>query len=244
MSDIQISGGGGAGGDSIYTDTYANIPAASNDGDLFLPSDGYSIYRDTGAAWAPWGLSFPLETPPVVADWTWVNQGGASATDTSGAILLSAPTGVGDNFRILKKSAPSTPYVITLLLLMKIEIINSIFTGFVWRQSSDGKLVVFGLYNSAGFGFHVTKWTDASTYSADYARTTPIHGIQRTLLWLRCEDNATNRICSYSLDGQNFTAYHTVGRTDFLTADEVGFAININTAGTTCTGLLLSWKEE
>jgi hypothetical protein len=59
----------------------------------------------------------------------------------------------------------------------------------------------------------------------------------------RAADNSTNRICSYSVDGQNWFVFHTVGRTDFLTADEVGFYIDVENA-TFGTGItLIHWAE-
>jgi hypothetical protein len=46
-----------------------------------------------------------------------------------------------------------------------------------------------------------------------------------------------------STDGQNFKVIHTVGRTDFLTADQVGFFVN-DQSNTIAAGMtLLSWKQ-
>jgi hypothetical protein len=44
-----------------------------------------------------------------------------------------------------------------------------------------------------------------------------------------------------SADGQHFMAIHTVGRTDFLTADEVGIVVNSQNATFAAAGTLLSW---
>ena len=77
---------GAGGGDSTFTDTYANEPAAGNDGDLFLPSNGFHLERDTGAAWVPWGPIFPMTKPPALSTWAWINQGTATADETNGGI--------------------------------------------------------------------------------------------------------------------------------------------------------------
>jgi hypothetical protein len=63
------------------------------------------------------------------------------------------------------------------------------------------------------------------------------------MLWLRLEDDGTNRKAHYSIDGQVFRLLHSVGRTDYLTADEIGFCWEGNHASATFNGRLLSWKE-
>jgi len=62
-------------------------------------------------------------------------------------------------------------------------------------------------------------------------------------MWFfRIEDDNTNRISSFSFDGQNFLVAHSVGRTDYITADEIGIAIN--TAATAVSNAtFLSWVE-
>jgi hypothetical protein len=232
----------GGGGDSTYTDTYANIPAASNDGDLFLPSDGFSAYRDTGAAWVPWGPSFPF-TAPVSGDFAWVNQGGASVDTTYGGIYLLGPAGAPLNIRARVKSAPSTPYTITAVILPLMPSINFIMGGLLFRESSSGKFHLWTiLHDSATNGWQLqsVKYTDATNWSAVYATL----GTRYTGLWfLRIADNATNRICSWSMDGQHFLQAHSVGRTDFLTADQVGFFVQAYNASWPVGMTLLSWVE-
>jgi hypothetical protein len=61
--------------------------------------------------------------------------------------------------------------------------------------------------------------------------------------FIRIADNGTNRLCSYSVDGQNWFQFHSVGRTDFLTATEVGFFANDASNTYECGITLLSWKE-
>jgi len=64
---------------------------------------------------------------------------------------------------------------------------------------------------------------------------------------MRIADNNTNRICSVSADGQNWIEVHSVGRTDFLTADQVGFMIRPTNSATPNIGTgvsVLSWKAE
>lgn len=239
-------GGGGGGGDETLTDAYGSRPSPSNDGDLFFPSDGFYVERDTGAAWVPWGPLFPM-TAPVDGDYAWINQGGASVSTTKGGIFLNGPATAGNNLRIRKKAAPSTPYTITAAFFTLSDpraTANVGRAGLVFRQSSDGKLHGFFLYfNGVPIELFSSKFTDATTFSAHY----PGFGValqQRGgLYWLRIADDGTNRKGSISSDGQNWVEVHSVSRTDHLTADEVGFFVNANDATYGVGMTLLSWKQ-
>jgi hypothetical protein len=227
--------------DIVLTSAYASRVAAATEGRLFLPSNGLYVERDTSAAWVPWGPLFPM-TAPVDGDFAWINQGGASVVTTFGGIYLTTPLSASVNYRIRKKAAPSTPYTITAWLLHNLTNVSNQSCGICFRQSSDGKLVIFALDASAtGFSLGVFKFTNPTTFSATYvSRAAFALGPQ---ICLRIADNATNRICSVSTDGQNFKDIHSVGRTDFLTADEVGFFVN-DQSNTIAAGMtLLSWKQ-
>jgi hypothetical protein len=92
----------------------------------------------------------------------------------------------------------------------------------------------------------VRKWTDATTFSADYvswdhAGMLMVGGP----IWLQITDNGTNRICKFSRDGQNFVQIHSVGRTDFLTADQMlwgGYVLNNNGVGDSYI-TMLHWEQ-
>ncbi len=231
--------GGGGGGDSTYTDAYASRPAASNDGDLFLPSDGAVIERDTGAAWVPWGPLFPL-AGVADAPGTWVNQGAASVETTYGGIYLEAPANSRMSMRIRAKAAPSTPYTITIAVLPLLWPANYDFIHLGWRQSSDGKLVHIRFGYVSDWRLSVIKSNSPTSDSATYVdyvwrRDCP--------LFLRIADDGTDRICSYSADGQHWMTLHTVGRTDFLTPDQVFWGVDTRVATQKAGCTLLSWEE-
>lgn len=232
-------GGGGGGGDSTFTDVYASKPAASNDGDLFLPSDGFSLERDTGTAWVPWGPLFPLTAPPTTG-WSWVNQGAATVDVTKGGIYLTAPAIAGYNFRI-RERAITEPYIVTAAFSPNLYPVNGTAFGFILRQSSDGKLILFSVYFYNGWNLVGSQWANPTTWSGGlftrgYLITSP--------MWLQIEDDSTNRIYRVSYDGQNFQQIYSEARTTFLTADQIGFAANAYHATQDAAGLLLSWKEE
>lgn len=230
---------GSGGGSTIHTSAYSSPPASPASGDIWLPSDSFYQFRYSGSAWIPWGPLFPM-TLPVLADFTWVNQGSATAAQTYGAIQLSTPATSGYDMKILKKAAPSTPYTITTAVIPNVVNQNYPNCGLLFRQSSDGKINAFRIVGQTNQCYlSGVKYTNATTYSADY---TPSVNIDRPpLLWLRISDNGTNRICSWSLDGHQFMTMHTVGRTDYLTADEVGFFVESQNSTWGCDMTLLSW---
>jgi len=234
VDDLEAAGGGG---DSTYTAAYASRPAASNAGDLFLPSDGFVLERDTGTAWVPWGPIFPM-VPPVLGDFTWVNQGTATADDTYGGIHLLAPAVSGDQLRSLVKSAPATPYSIVACFIPLVFNVNYNHVGILWRQSSDGKLIVVSFAQDGGIS--INKFSSSTLWNSSYLNQTRP---SLTPVWMKLEDNGTNRVVSLSPDGKHWISVHSVSRTDFLTADQVGFYADSNHGTYPCSILLLSWKE-
>ena len=234
----------GGGGSSITAGTYAALPAPGTAGDMYLQTDGPYTFLDDGAAWDALVQGYGAVTLPVNGDFAWVNQQTAAVADTSGYIQMSVPVNDSGNedHRVRVKTAPATPYTVTALVSTDRLIVgdfNSV--GLYYRQSSDGKLVAFQLLVASGvWNLYVTKLTDATTFSAHYAGNVPISN--KGLLYLRIADDGVNRICSWSQDGNNFTEILSVGRTDFLTADQVGWGANGN--ATKATGVnLLSWVE-
>lgn len=244
----------------VTTAAYASRQAAAKAGRIFLPSNSFYLERDTGAAWAPWGPIYPL-TPPVDGDFSWVNQTSATVTATvsttnGGIHLASAMATSGLNNRIRIKTAPAAPYTITAAFLVAFDPYGNnagarVFeAGLVFRQSSDGKLhtAILGYTEATNANYIGSrKWTDATNFSADYvnnpSQTTTPYG----LVWMRIADDNSNRIVSLSTDGANFFPFHSIGRTDFLTADQVGFMIrNDATSGSLGSGgaTLISWKQE
>lgn len=243
---VKWADAAGGGGNATSTGAAGSEPGSPAAGDLYLPNNGLAIERYSGSAWAPWGPIFPLTKPPAAASWSWINQGSCSIADDRGAVLMTVPgTASGTENRIVKKAAPSVPYTITAAFLASLYPTN--YRGFqlVFRESGSGKLASYTfLHNSGDLALYVRKWSDATTYSADYIANTKVNYLAGGLLWLRIADDNTNRICSVSLDGQHFTTLHSVGRTDFLTADEVGWGGYVQTNGSDTNYIsLLSWKE-
>jgi hypothetical protein len=229
--------------DVILTDTYANLSAAGTEGRLFLPSDGPYLLRDSGSVWDHFVSGFGKATVPAVADFSWVNQDTATANNTSGPLNLFVTDGDSHN-HLLVKSIPSVPYTVTILFRVNLDTGSATDVGVGWRQSSDGKMINVR-YIGSDSGFIISKWTDETAYSADYTSNSLIRRVFYVGVGVLVQliDDNSNRIVKVSGDGINWQTMHTVGRADFLTADQLLVYGRDN--GSYGAGIsVLSWTEE
>ena len=246
---IRTGGGGAGGGDQTYTDTYANIPAASQDGHLFFPTDACCIYRDTGAAWEPWGPVFHVTEPPA-AGWSWDNQGAAAVSSTKGGVELYGPShGANNQLHFYKRAIPAVPYTVTMMIIGNPRAPSTgggwqAVWGIGWRESASGKCIAVQNWASQAQNYiDIVKWNNSATYTAQYGATQTYAPLSTGALppYWRLEDDNTDRIVSFSNDGFHFQEYHSIGRADFMTADEIGICINPYQYASAV--ILLSWEE-
>jgi len=240
LTDIEAQLGGG--GNVTSTGPLATPPGAPASGDLYLPNNAGFLQRYSGAAWIPWGPLFPL-TLPIDGDFAWINQGGASISTATGAILLTAPTNAGVGWRLRVKAAPATPYTITACFLASPLNMDFHQWGLFFRQSSNGRLHGFTIQTNGEtlqpFSNSV-KYSAPTTFDSMYNQRRFRPG---NLVWLRIEDTGVNRVCWFSADGLNWSGHSSIGRTDFLTADQVGFGANPENATYELLVTLLSWRQ-
>lgn len=246
-SGAWITYAGSGSGGSSSTSVSRLISPLAFDGEDGL--DGFpgltGPIGPAGSGGAGSSVALPTLTPPVDGDFAWINQGGAAVVASGGTVYLSAPLDSGtQDWRIRKKTAPATPYTITAVFLRTGLCVNYTQFGLLFRNSGSGVLHVLSVqFNSAvppGLLLNSVKYTSPTVYNSLYISTPFIIG--RTIL-LRIADNGTSRICSISPDGINWIPYHTIGRTDYLTADEVGFGLDVSntTHGSGIT--LVSWAQ-
>ena len=242
---IRSSGSGGAGGgDTVNAPVaFASIPACAAS-EFFQPLNNsvYDLVYCNGSSTLSYYRNGTALTPPVNGDYSWDNQGTATVDATYGSIMLEGPASSSDNVRLRYKTAPETPYTITALVRVDTKVINFASAGLAFRQSSDGKIVTHG-WDSPTPSLVSQKYTNSTTLSATYTQVDEPLG-QPNLIWFRIADNNTNRIFSYSFNGTKWTQVHSVGRTDFLTADQVGFFVNPKNATYSARIEILSWLEE
>lgn len=214
---VQVGGiGSGYTAEDARDDLGTALTAGA--GITITPSDvGNTITIATAGAGA-------VYTVPLLSAFSWVNQGTASASDTTPGIAMIAPSG-STNVRALVKAAPTPPYVITTH--MRIIGIGGLGNGagLCWYDST--KFVCMTHEMAGSFSIQpmvlARKMTNATTLSADYSGA--VTRYQWREEWWRITDDNTNRKCWISNDGTNWIEIHSIGRTDFLTATHVGFFI-------------------
>jgi len=200
---------------------------AGQAGRLYLPTEGL-VSQDNGTLWDMMALN--RMTPPASADFTWVNQGTSAVADSKGMMVLS-PAGVasGESIRALVKTAPGTPYEITVAMLALSPSYTTATAiaqyGVCWRESGSGKLLLYG----PGIGsypcyFDYTQMTSATAVSSNILQASlPQNG----LVWIRFADDGTYRTVKVSGNGCDWELVAAAQtRTTFLTADQVGVFAN------------------
>ncbi len=176
----------------------------------------------------------------INSGFSWEGQGTRTLTQSNGRTSLLCPLADSGAFGGFYKSK-SAPYTLTACL--EVTSPAEIAYGLTFRESGSGKLILFG-YSWVG-GLRIFKQNSYSSYNSDYSSSllnNNFRFIRTGKVWFQIQDDNTNRICRLSFDGYNFSQVHSVGRTDFLTADQIGFHC-INDGNADATINILSWKD-
>lgn len=225
--------------------TFANRPTTPRAiGAIYRASDTFvDEYRWNGTSWDGFVgnilISPTLSTSTFTASAigtagvvsTFVNQGGTGG----GILFIGSSTNSAIDAVITKLiTAPATPYNVTLRFNWTVPV-GAKFeeAGIVLRESSSGKLHVLTIAyegNAYSFGstptLRIGKWTSVNAFSGNYYEQSFVSSVGRSGLYhFRITDDGTNRISKISADGHNWVTVHTIGRTDFLTPDQIGVVI-------------------
>jgi hypothetical protein len=240
--------------DNFVIDTYGNIPSIERSGKIFVPNNGNLIHYDNGTTRNPLGPIFNLSPVPT-SGWTELNiaNEGSTSFNNYEYTIKSARNDIGsasNNFRIVHRATLTPPYTVTAAFLAAIQTAydNSHLGydlssfGLVLRQSSDGKIINFGL--NGYLAFLSSLWDSVTDTSANAVYLDNSYYLAHFgLLFLRIRDDNTNRYFDYSSDGINFNEIFSNGRTVGLTANQIGFYLNqVTKSAGYCK--LISWKEE
>jgi hypothetical protein len=237
-----------AQGDLLYRGaaSWSRLPAGTAGQFLKTSGAGANPAWDTpggGSGSVNASSLYPAFTTPVNANFSWVNQGGASVIiNANGGIFLRAPTSAGNNIRMRKMAAPgSTPYTIDAAFFPAVLANSFLNCGVAIRDSSSGKILLYQCAGSANLEqFACQRFTNETTFSAD-AMTAVNHG-GWPLTFMRVKDDGVNRIFSFSFDGYSYIQLLSEARTTFLTANEIGFYANTVNASFEGGITLMSWK--
>jgi hypothetical protein len=231
--------------DNVGSGLLSSRPGASREGALYLPTDGYAMYRDSGASWFPYGPVLPLSTPPTAGSLTLRQTGtNAALTDSGEGLYLEATSrGVGEDAILADMVLPATPFTLTVGFLPLLVDADQSAAGVVAYEAGTAKYNAFLLYTD-GTGLraqtrHATGLTGAPTFTQD---TTGYALSLGPLRWMQLADDGTNRTYRYSTDGTHFVTYYSELRTVGFTVgpDRVGVALNPRNQSAAMQ--VVSWK--
>lgn len=206
-----------------------------------FPGNSPYLVRDIDGVFTYHGILREL-VPPVIDDFTWFNQGSSVINDDYVAAWVTCAAGSNPNVRGLVKAQPAKPYKIDVLCAYQSGAVGSQFGGVCWRDSAGGGLVVAQVNNNSTIV--IQKYTSPTALSANYASVALSNYAQVSVpVFIRLEDNNTSRIVSVSVDGKHWQAIHTIGNTDFITANQVGFVANPSTGSVGTNLWLTHWRE-
>lgn len=232
----------------VYNSAWASPPGAPSTGELWAPSDGHLLYIREGAAWVPICRIVRGTAPQAVASWTWVNQGGATAVDAGGTILLTTPSEASYAWRMLALAYPTVPFVVTAHFATQPvpTSTNNSAVAIGFRQDAAGgqqgylHMGQYLLAAAAGnWAFYSSKFTSPTSATTNYTGAA-VQGVSPGNLWLRMWDDNANRGFDISCDGVEWKTFHQITRLDYCTPDQVVFGAS--GGGIARAVRLLSWK--
>lgn len=216
--------------ETILTGPYNNIPAAGVTGRTYYCTDSPYMLVDDGLDWIHFAGGYQV-TPPDIADFSWVNQGTATAVSTYGGLLIADAVANSNTFDVamLVKTPPSPSYSCVFGFIPYYTGIAYHLPATVQRQSSDGKLVTFRIGTHANMYLEMV-YDNASgptsAASAQMIRGGSVFVSYPTYIKIT-DDGTTNRKYYISNNPYLFPQeYYSVSRTQYATPDQVGFCVN------------------
>jgi len=150
---------------------------------------------------------------------TWVNQGSATATDTTEGIFIDIDAGHASQL-VGKKttSVPGTPYSITILLGFTIRAAtNNPFACFGWTDGTKFHQLESLLVASAGFQVTCAKWNTTSSFNSNESGFPGPTGSAERLMWYQLRDDGTNAIFKFGTSPKSLiTAFSIAKSSGFL----------------------------
>lgn len=194
----------------------------------FKIGDGSTAWNDLA-----WSTDAPFIPPPSTG-WTAMNSPSITA-DLNGRVQTYT-AGASDNWKgEYRTLSPASNYTVTTNMIWTSPGQHYFFAGMILKNSGGNSFAQFGLW-AAGTSPPVlylgsSKWTSVTAFSAEYAKTalfgTLAGGVPN---WLRIRDDGTNRYFEFSHDRYYWATAFSVGRTDFVTPDQIGWAMSSNNA--------------
>lgn len=227
---------------------YASLPAFGHPGRRYICTDVDLVLEDNGSAWVPVhiGSEGGVPTTPPSSSWTTTTLGSATIAADRDGRLNTCPSAAGDNWRNEYRTlSPTSNYTFTVYLETALYSSNLSKAALILRNSGSGNFISFGhSYDTGsfgGYGIQTIKYSNPTTgiaiYNSQSVAQLPF-GLPK---WLRVRDDGTNRFFEFSDNGLNWMLHYSVGRTDYITPDQIGWGTD-NSSGQTITARLRSWS--
>jgi len=183
-----------------------------------------------GSAWLAWFMGIPV-VEPVSSNYSWINQGSggtAVSIDTShgGEKMITGASGSSAGFTERVKATPGVPFTQTFGFLyagagtMGLAVMNATPSLLAWRSASADTTVA-----QPFLGWDSWSNPTAPSGGSQIVAAGSLRLWSGPILWMRYQDNGTNRILSTSSDGITFIPWRSESRTSFLTATQIGYLI-------------------
>lgn len=214
--------------------TYASIPAGNKAGDTYKCTDsGYDAIYD-GTNWV-WFYRGHRAYPPAIGHtYAWTNQGSSTVATTDGTFTLKTVGTGSDQNRFYGITAPSMPFTLEAGM-----VVASSATAYSSGASNNGGYFSgISAYNGTQFVVQdISGQPNSNSPNMEFIyfnSTTSFNTSWKNqlfhnsgLVWMRILfTNATDRTCSFSLDGANYVQFlDQTGATSF-TPTQVGMVIN------------------
>ncbi len=188
-----------------------------------------------------------LFTPPVLGDFTWLNQGGCTTSTTKGGINVQVPQDNSLQLRVLHKSK-TAPYKITAYFILNQNSLSFESCGMGFYDPTGGKLVSmhFIVFDHDYSYVEVARWTNTTTFS-----TAPAFSFMGTcgysMGWMQIENDNTNLYFRMSNNGFDWITVYQEGKTAFLAnapTKAMFYGRNQTNNVINHAFTLLSWKEQ
>lgn len=167
-------------------------------------------------------------------------MGTSTAAADKDAYLITAPSQSGESLRAQVRSLSPTSNYTKRFYLEGIGAPGASMWGYglCLYDSTSGRFVVFIISynsgnNSSDWIMKAQKWNSATSNNSDY-KITAMSLVGPIPKWMQIRDDGTNRYLDYSINGVDWVNFHTVGRTDWLTPNNIGFVALNNGSGSNC----------
>lgn len=237
-SDVAVNGSAST---YMRSDAAPAIQLSSSSQFGLVKVDGSTITASGGiisAVGGGSGSSYEApQTKPLTSNFTLQNTGSSTLVSTSIGMALTdataSPSGI--RFALSNTAPPATPYTVKIRMTAITPLTGNSYPGAIMvRNSSSGKIVIFGRYQT---GYLVQNWNNYTGFASNIVSpTVMISGV--AYRWWAISNDGTNLIYWISEDGYSWWNVGSSTLAGFISSvDQLGPAIFASTSVATGAGI-------